>query len=140
MRLSIVLAHVALISVSSATGTQALEQPTVTTTLKIDRERGAACTDINAGAPGAPPTLVMTDVCHDWATVSCFDKLLVRGDGVVADRAQVLFTEENRAVDLVPSWIGLSGPDGPVTSISICVSVPRPATATAWCCPSRART
>jgi hypothetical protein len=102
MRFSPLLVAAGLVGALSATAAEALEQPTVTTTLRIDRERGGACTDIHAGAPGAAPALVMTDVCHDWAMASCFDKLLVRGDGVIEDRAQVLFTEENRAIDLMP--------------------------------------
>ncbi len=43
----------------------------------------------------------MTDVCHGWTTTNCMDMVLVVGIGVIEDQAQVLFTLENRAADLV---------------------------------------
>jgi len=80
-----------------------LEQPTVKTVFQIERERGGSCSELHAGGPSAPPALNMTDVCHGWAATTCADKVMVRGEGVVEDQAQVLFTEADRASDLV--WL-----------------------------------
>lgn len=78
-----------------------LPPPTVITNLNIQRERGAQCSEIRGGAAGAQPILAMADVCHGWTASSCLDMLLVRGNGVIEDQAQVLFTEQSKAIDLV---------------------------------------
>jgi hypothetical protein len=78
-----------------------LEQPTVQTALRVERERGGSCSEVHAGKPGATSALNMTDLCHGWSTTTCADKLLVRGVGVMEDQAQVLLTEENRVIDAV---------------------------------------
>jgi hypothetical protein len=78
-----------------------LEQPIVQTTIHVEREQGGSCSELHAGKPSAAPVLNMTDICHGWSTTTCADKLLVRGVGVTEDQAQVLFTNDNRAIDLV---------------------------------------
>jgi hypothetical protein len=42
----------------------------------------------------------MVNVCHGWVAMTCADKIVVRGEGVVEDQAQILFTELNQATDL----------------------------------------
>ncbi len=79
----------------------ALEAPTVKSNLQIVQERGGGCAELRAGRPGSAPVLIMTDVCHGWATISCLDMVMIKGSGVVEDQAMVLFTTENRSVDLV---------------------------------------
>lgn len=80
-----------------------LDRLTVITNLNIERERDAQCSDIRAGAAGAQPPLAMTDVCHGWTAASCLDMLVVHGNGVTQDQAQVLFAEPNKALDL--AWL-----------------------------------
>lgn len=76
MRTSYLLSLLVLIGLSAASCpamSEPLEQPTVKTTIQIERERGGACATLHAGKPGAPPTLNMNDVCHGWTTTSCAD-------------------------------------------------------------------
>jgi hypothetical protein len=96
----------ALVSLSAASGramSAPLEQPTVKTMVTVEHERGGSCSELHAGKPGTPPTLNMTDVCHGWTATNCDDMVLIRGVGIVEDQAKVLFTDENREVDLVRS-------------------------------------
>jgi hypothetical protein len=101
MRTARLLALVALCTSSRPAVAEPLEQPTVKTIFGIERERGGSCSELHAGRPGAPPALNMTDVCHGWVATTCADKVMVRGEGVVEDQAQVLFTGADRTVDLV---------------------------------------
>jgi hypothetical protein len=78
-----------------------LEPPTVRTTIQVERTRDGSCSEVHAGKAGGPAPLAMTDICHGWSSATCADKLLVVGAGVTEDQAQVLFTGENRAVDVV---------------------------------------
>lgn len=78
-----------------------LEQPIVQTAIRVEREHDGSCSEIRAGKLGAAPVMAMTDICHGWSTTTCADKLFFRGVGVTEDQGQVLFTEENRAVDAV---------------------------------------
>lgn len=101
MRLRFLLLVVGLFGSTSLVIAEPLDQPTVTVTLKIERERGGESSEIHAGVAGSQPSLAMSDIRHGWATASCKDKLLILGKGVVEDQGQVLFTEQNRAIDLV---------------------------------------
>jgi hypothetical protein len=83
---------------------QELEGPTVTTTIRIERETGGNCSVLRADTSShnddAP---FMSNVCHGWETVSCGTAIFVRGNGVVEDQAQILFAEPHEAMlDLVP--------------------------------------
>lgn len=98
---TVCLALVALCAASRPAIAGPLEQPTVKTIFQIERERGGSCSELHAGRPGAPPALNMTDVCHGWSATTCADKVMVRGEGVVEDQAQVLFTGADRATNLV---------------------------------------
>jgi hypothetical protein len=80
---------------------EALEQPTVETAIRVERERDGSCSEIRAGKPGVAPVLIMTDICHGWSATTCADKLFFRGAGVTEDQGQVLLTDESRAVDAV---------------------------------------
>jgi hypothetical protein len=96
--LSLLIALTATVGDAKA---EPLEQPTVQTTIRIEREQDGSCSEVHAGKPGAAPVLNMTGICHGWSSTTCADKFFVRGVGVLEDQAQVLLTEENRAIDAV---------------------------------------
>jgi hypothetical protein len=91
----------ALSTTAGLAAAEPLEQPTVHTTLQVERERGGSCSEVHAGKSSMSPALNMTDICHGWTSATCADKLLVHGIGLTEDQAQVLLTEENRAIDAV---------------------------------------
>lgn len=82
---------------------QQMEEPTVTTTIEIEREAGGSCSTLRANTSShSNDALVMSNVCHGWETVSCGEAIFVKGDGIVEDQAQVLFTEpRDVSLDLV---------------------------------------
>jgi hypothetical protein len=110
---------VGLAGVSAPGFAEPLEPPLVRSTLQIDREAGGGCSELRAGPSISVPILTMKDVCHGWTTATCLDKLFVHGFGVMADQAQVLFTEKDRAIDLLPlvdAAIGKRWPKGSRTN------------------------
>lgn len=78
-----------------------LEQPTVRTNIRVERERYGSCSNVRAGTANAPTALNMKDVCHGWVATTCADKLLIVGQGVVEDQGQVLVESHARSVDTV---------------------------------------
>lgn len=89
------------LAATSRSAAEPLEQPTVQTTVRVEREEGGWCSEVQAGKPGSAPGLRMTAICHGWSATTCADKLLVLGKGVMEDQAQVLLTEQNSAIDAV---------------------------------------
>lgn len=100
MHLRLVLL-IALAATAGEATAEPLEPPTTKTTIRVEREREGSCSEIRAGKPGVAPVLRMTDVCHGWTSSTCDDKLLILGQGVVEDQAQVLLTDKNRAINAV---------------------------------------
>ncbi len=101
MRLFALFLVIGFFGPSAVGRAEPLEQPTIMATLKIERERDGECSEIHGGVPAGQPSLTMSGLCHGWAATSCYDKLLILGNGVIEDQAQVLFTDQNRAIDLV---------------------------------------
>jgi hypothetical protein len=99
---STALALVILTTAHGAAFAEPLEPPTIKTVLRIEQEKNGACAEIRAGRSETRPALVMTDICHGWSASGCGDMLFVEGRPVVEAQGQVLFVEDDKAVDLIP--------------------------------------
>jgi hypothetical protein len=102
MRFSNLLVTASIVGASCLASAEPLEPPTLKAAVQIEHARGGECSEIHAGRAGERSALAMTDICHGWTMMNCLDMVLVRGTGVIEDQAQVLFTDDNRAIDLVP--------------------------------------
>lgn len=97
-----------------APSAEPLERPIASVTLSVRQEANGQCAEVDAGLKGRPALIRMTDLCHGWSSQSCAATLLIKGQGIIEDAAQILFLRENRSADLVAlidAEIGRKWPD-----------------------------